>query len=68
MNEERKFYDPEYDRIVDESVPKRQYEWFHAQSGFYKTYEEFLQDNFTELKDGENGDDLICGVSGPFCI
>ena len=29
---ERKFYDPEYDRIVDESVPKKQYAWFSAQS------------------------------------
>ena len=24
----KKYYDPEYDRIVDESVPKKQYEWF----------------------------------------
>lgn len=41
-----KYYDPEYDRIVDESVPKKQYEWFAAQSWFHKTYEEFLKDNF----------------------
>lgn len=66
MSEERKFYDPEYDRIVDESVTKRQYEWFHAQSGFHKTYEEFLQDKFTELKEGEDGEDLIFEISGPF--
>lgn len=66
MEKERKFYDPEYDMVVDESVPKRQYAWFHAQSGFHKTYEEFLKDNFTELKDGENGEDLIYGIGGPF--
>lgn len=42
----KKYYDPEYDRIVDESVPKKQYEWFSARSWFHKTYEEFLSDNF----------------------
>lgn len=42
----KKYYDPEYDRIVDESVPKKQYEWFAAQRWFHKTYEEFLKDNF----------------------
>lgn len=31
---EKKYYDPEYDRIVDESVPKQQYEWFAKQSWF----------------------------------
>lgn len=41
-----KYYDPEYDRIVDESVPKKQYEWFKAQPWFKKTYEEFLTGNF----------------------
>jgi len=48
---ERKFYDPEYDRIVDELVPKRQYEWFNAQPWFHKTYEDFLAENFTEIED-----------------
>lgn len=42
----KKYYDPEYDRIVDESVPKQQYEYFSAQPWFHKTYEEFLKDNF----------------------
>lgn len=42
----KKFYDPEYDRIVDESVPKKQYEWFRKQSWFHKNYEQFLADNF----------------------
>ena len=42
----KKYYDPEYVRIVDESVPKKQYEWVSAQSWFHKTYEEFLSDNF----------------------
>jgi hypothetical protein len=42
----KKFYDPEYDRVVDEAVPMSQYEWFKQQSWFHKTYEEFLADNF----------------------
>lgn len=46
---ERKFYDPEYDRVVDESVPQKQYAWFSAQSWFHQTYEEFLAENFTEI-------------------
>ena len=32
----KKYYDPEYDRIVDESVPRKQYEWFKGQSWFHK--------------------------------
>lgn len=43
---EKKYYDPEYDRIVDESVPRKQYEWFSKQSWFHKTYRQFLEDNF----------------------
>ena len=42
----RKYYDPEYDRVVTEEVPKKQYEWFKQQSWFHKSYEEFLADNF----------------------
>lgn len=42
----KKYYDPEYDRVVDESVPKKQYEWFKSQSWFHKSYEQFLADNF----------------------
>lgn len=42
----KKYYDPEYDRIVDESVPKGQYEWFRSQGWFNQTYEQFLADNF----------------------
>ena len=41
-----KYYDPEYDRIVDETVPKKQYEWFSKQSWFHQTYEQFLSNNF----------------------
>lgn len=40
------YYDPEYDRVVDESVPRKQYEWFKQQNWFHKTYEQFLADNF----------------------
>lgn len=42
----KKYYDPEYDRVVDESVPQKQYEWFKQQKWFKQTYEEFLKDNF----------------------
>ena len=52
----KKYYDPEYDRIVDESVPRKQYEWFKGQSWFRKSYEQFLTENFSEmptLGDGE---------------
>lgn len=44
------YYDPEYDRVVDESVVQKQYEWFTQQSWFHKTFEQFAEDNFTELK------------------
>lgn len=47
---ERKFYDPEYDRIVSESVPKKQYAWFLAQPWFNQTYEDFLKENFMEIE------------------
>lgn len=42
----KKYYDPEYDRIVDETVPKKQYEWFKNWSWFHKTYNQFLAENF----------------------
>lgn len=60
--EGRKFYDPEYDRVVDETVTKKQYAWFQSQSWYHDTYENFLKNNFTELKEGESGEDLICGI------
>lgn len=43
------YYDPEYDRTVDETVVRKQYEWFE-QHGINKTFEQFAEDNFTELK------------------
>lgn len=51
-NEMKKYYDPEYDRVVDESVPKKQYEWFAQQCWFHKSYDEFLADNFMEITEG----------------
>lgn len=47
----RKFYDPEYDRIVDETEVRKQYEWFAQQTWFNKSFEEFAEDNFTEIKE-----------------
>lgn len=48
---ERKFYDPEYDRIVSESVPQKQYAWFNEQPWFHQTYEDFVKENFMEIGD-----------------
>ena len=42
----KKYYDPEYGRIVDESEISKQYEWFSQQKWFHKTYEQFLSENF----------------------
>ena len=47
----RKFYDPEYDRIVDESTVRQQYEWFAQRTWFHKTFEQFAEENFTEIKE-----------------
>lgn len=41
----RYFYDPEYDRIVDESVPMHQHKYFS-----YKSYEDFVRENFREIR------------------
>lgn len=46
----RKFYDPEYDRTVDETVVRQQYEWFKQQTWFHKTFEQFAEENFTEIE------------------
>lgn len=50
----RKFYDPEYDRIVDETVPKSQYEYFRTHGWSNQSYEEFLTENFVPEEDKEN--------------
>ena len=45
-------YDPEYDKVVDESYVKRQYEAFKKNySWFNKSYENFLNDNFVRIED-----------------
>jgi len=42
------YYDPEYDRIIDEKEVRRQYDWFQKnQDGFCKTFEQFASENFT---------------------
>ncbi|MBU5332072.1 hypothetical protein KQI61_07660 [Anaerocolumna aminovalerica] len=46
-----RYYDYEYSRIVDEQEVKRQYNYFSSQSWFNKTYEEFANDNFREIKE-----------------
>lgn len=40
------YYDPEYDRLTDETYIRRQYENFCKESWFNKSYEEFLSENF----------------------
>ena len=47
----RKYYDPEYDRTVDEAEVKRQYEWFVKQTWFHKSFEKFAEENFTEINE-----------------
>ena len=39
----KRYYAPEYDRVVDESVPRKQYEWFKRQSWFHSSYEQFYR-------------------------
>lgn len=51
----KKYYDPEYDGIVDEAVPRKQYEWFKNQSWFHKSYEQFLAENFSEINNTDAG-------------
>ena len=48
-----KYYDPEYDRTVDESVIRNQYDWFASQSWFNKSYEQFRDENFRLLPSKE---------------
>lgn len=49
----KKYYDPEYDRIVDEAEIQKQFHWFNQQSWFHKSYEQFKADNFCEHKSKE---------------
>ena len=50
---EKEYYDPEYDRIVPESVIRFQYEHcYHIGDG---TYEKFKAENFEEIKRDKNG-------------
>lgn len=47
----KKYFDPEYNRIIDESVTREQYEYFVSQCiWFNKNYEQFLADNFRPLR------------------
>lgn len=50
----KKYYDPEYDKLVDESYIKNQYEWFSKQKWFNKSYEQFKKDNFLDAKKAKN--------------
>ena len=46
-----RYYDPEYERIVDDKEVKRQFDFFAGQNqGFNKTFDQFVNDNFRSLK------------------
>lgn len=42
----KKYYDPEYDRIVTQDEVRRQFDYFNSQPWFSKTYEQFRDENF----------------------
>lgn len=44
-----KYYDPEYDQMVEEDYIRGQFSWFKKQKWFHKTYEQFKEDNFTAV-------------------
>lgn len=46
---EKKYYDPEYDRLITEDVIKEQWEYFQR-AGSTKSYEQFKEENFMDAK------------------
>jgi len=55
----KRYFDPEYDREVNEEYIMNQYKWFAKQSWFNKSYEQFRAENFEELKDGKSVADCV---------
>lgn len=47
------YYDPEYDREVDENIIRQQYDYFSQQNWFNKSYEQFRAENFMEISDNK---------------
>ena len=46
----RKFYDPEYDKIVSETYVRNQYNWFENNMPYlHQTFESFAEKNFIEI-------------------
>ncbi|GEM_PF-4097727 len=43
------YYDPEYQKEVDEDYIRSQYEWFTQFSWFTKSYEQFRDENFERI-------------------
>ena len=43
------YYDYEYERLVDETIPEHQYRYFKENMGYTESYETFLKDNFWTL-------------------
>lgn len=46
----KKYYDPEYDKIVSEGYVRNQYNWFKNNMPYlHQTFEQFAENNFTEI-------------------
>lgn len=54
------YYDPEYDRIVDESVPVKQYANLRASGWLAKSLKDFVADNFIPLRTVADAEFLDC--------
>lgn len=51
----KKYYDPEYDRIVTENEVMRQYKWFEQNMPWlHETFEQFADKNFTLIERGKS--------------
>ena len=46
----KKYYDPEYDRIVDEKEVRRQFDYFAGRGWCNESFEAFAADNFQKLR------------------
>jgi hypothetical protein len=46
----KRYFDPEYNRIVEEEVIQKQYAWFKEQEWNDESYEDFKSKNFREIR------------------
>lgn len=46
----KKYYDPEYDKIVSKGYVRNQYNWFKNNMPYlHKSFDQFAAENFTEI-------------------